>query len=112
MHSCTMGAHVSRYVPINQCLLVKHWLNQIGLTQYFLTLIENGFDTMDKIANITQQDLNSIGITHEEHQIKMITNQLRTYNVEQEGKSDVDDNKGFYLIDAEGSSHQVTQFTT
>eukprot|EP01084_Bolivina_argentea_P301335 519842_1 len=124
MHSCTKGAYIAQYIQNDPCLSVRHYLNEIvGLPQYFVYFIQAGFDDMQKISQITQQDLIKIGITNQEHQIKLITNQLLELQngVQEEGKSEMKSEEkkennhtsnGMYLIDVEGSSHQVTEFTT
>lgn len=41
---------------------VVTWLRLLDLNQYYNTLISNDYDTMDKVAEITWEDLQEIGI--------------------------------------------------
>lgn len=47
------------------------WLRLIHLDQYTPQLIDNGFDDMDFVQDITMEDLDSIGITKPGHQRKL-----------------------------------------
>eukprot|EP00058_Branchiostoma_floridae_P010052 XP_002595540.1 hypothetical protein BRAFLDRAFT_200411 [Branchiostoma floridae] len=42
---------------------VLEWLGAMGLEQYHSTLVENGYDAIDFITDITWEDLQEIGIT-------------------------------------------------
>lgn len=39
------------------------WLNMIGLSQYHQILVQNGYENIDFITDITWEDLQEIGIT-------------------------------------------------
>lgn len=39
------------------------WLSMIGLAQYYKVLVENGYENIDFITDITWEDLQEIGIT-------------------------------------------------
>lgn len=39
------------------------WLSMIGLSQYYKVLVENGYENIDFITDITWEDLQEIGIT-------------------------------------------------
>ncbi|KAI6076613.1 Caskin-1 [Aix galericulata] len=47
------------YKPANLAL----WLSMIGLSQYYKLLVENGYENIDFITDITWEDLQEIGIT-------------------------------------------------
>lgn len=64
---CVLGAGprcklaLSR-VPHPQANLAL-WLSMIGLSQYYKLLVENGYENIDFITDITWEDLQEIGIT-------------------------------------------------
>lgn len=39
------------------------WLSMIGLAQYYKVLVDNGYENIDFITDITWEDLQEIGIT-------------------------------------------------
>uniref|UniRef100_A0A8C1U437 Si:dkeyp-9d4.3 n=1 Tax=Cyprinus carpio TaxID=7962 RepID=A0A8C1U437_CYPCA len=51
---------------------LAEWLSAIGLNQYYQTLVQNGYDNMDFISDITLEDLKEIGITKLGHQKKLM----------------------------------------
>uniref|UniRef100_A0A8C8RZJ9 CASK interacting protein 1 n=1 Tax=Pelusios castaneus TaxID=367368 RepID=A0A8C8RZJ9_9SAUR len=48
------------------------WLSMIGLAQYYKVLVENGYENIDFITDITWEDLQEIGITKLGHQKKLM----------------------------------------
>ncbi|XP_053504368.1 caskin-1 isoform X3 [Ictalurus furcatus] len=54
--------------PANLC----EWLNIIGLSQYHQILVQNGYENIDFITDITWEDLQEIGITKLGHQKKLM----------------------------------------
>uniref|UniRef100_A0A8C6SXA9 CASK interacting protein 1 n=1 Tax=Neogobius melanostomus TaxID=47308 RepID=A0A8C6SXA9_9GOBI len=48
------------------------WLNAIGLSQYHQLLVQNGYENIDFITDITWEDLQEIGITKLGHQKKLM----------------------------------------
>ncbi|NXW57445.1 CSKI1 protein, partial [Eurystomus gularis] len=56
------------YKPANLAL----WLSIIGLSQYYKVLVENGYENIDFITDITWEDLQEIGITKLGHQKKLM----------------------------------------
>ncbi|XP_034165810.1 caskin-1 isoform X8 [Pangasianodon hypophthalmus] len=54
--------------PANLC----EWLNMIGLSQYHQILVQNGYENIDFITDITWEDLQEIGITKLGHQKKLM----------------------------------------
>uniref|UniRef100_A0A8C5S646 CASK interacting protein 1 n=1 Tax=Laticauda laticaudata TaxID=8630 RepID=A0A8C5S646_LATLA len=48
------------------------WLSMIGLAQYYKVLVENGYENIDFITDITWEDLQEIGIIKLGHQKKLM----------------------------------------
>ncbi|KAG7237455.1 hypothetical protein INR49_032322, partial [Caranx melampygus] len=48
------------------------WLTAIGLSQYHQVLVQNGYENIDFITDITWEDLQEIGITKLGHQKKLM----------------------------------------
>ncbi|XP_053527784.1 caskin-1 isoform X3 [Artibeus jamaicensis] len=48
------------------------WLSMIGLAQYYKVLVDNGYENIDFITDITWEDLQEIGITKLGHQKKLM----------------------------------------
>lgn len=48
---------------INSQANLCEWLNMIGLSQYHQILVQNGYENIDFITDITWEDLQEIGIT-------------------------------------------------
>eukprot|EP01084_Bolivina_argentea_P049736 91472_1 len=52
---------------------IRLWLDSIGFSMYYDILVQNGFDSMESIQEITDKnDLNDIGITLKVHQTRII----------------------------------------
>lgn len=51
---------------------LPEWLSAIGLSQYYLTLVQNGYDSIGFISDISTDDLQEIGITKLGHQKKLM----------------------------------------
>lgn len=65
LYTCTQNHHiitVLKYLCVLQSSLAE-WLSAIGLNQHYQTLVQNGYDNMDFISDITLEDLKEIGIT-------------------------------------------------
>ncbi|XP_072337708.1 caskin-1 isoform X6 [Scyliorhinus torazame] len=60
---------ISRMTPENDLM---EWLSIIGLAQYYKTLVENGYENIEFITDITWEDLQEIGITKLGHQKKFM----------------------------------------
>lgn len=58
--ACTSLIH--RGVSIVVCFLVLAWLGKLRLSQYGDRLVEEGFDTIDRLACVEQGDLEEIGM--------------------------------------------------
>eukprot|EP01083_Nonionella_stella_P078851 216044_1 len=81
---------------MRNALLVKEWLDDIGMTQYYDCMISNGYDTMDIIKEIkTNNDLEDIGIDLKGHQALILSqaSQLRTDTQKTDGQMNVVDVK-------------------
>eukprot|EP01084_Bolivina_argentea_P049734 91470_1 len=52
---------------------VRVWLDSIGFSMYYDILVQNGFDSMESIQEITDKnDLQDIGVTLKGHQLKLL----------------------------------------
>ncbi len=52
---------------------VKDWIqNRVKLSEYTQLLIENGFDTMDSVCEITNEELTEMGMTKMGHRKRFI----------------------------------------
>ncbi|XP_032896404.1 caskin-1 isoform X8 [Amblyraja radiata] len=64
--------NVSEWLPDYQPNDLMEWLSIIGLAQYYKTLVENGYENIEFITDITWEDLQEIGITKLGHQKKFM----------------------------------------
>ncbi|MCI4393501.1 hypothetical protein PGIGA_G00158180 [Pangasianodon gigas] len=60
------------WIPKEKPTSLAEWLSLIGLSQYYQTLVQNGYDNMDFVSDITLEDLQEIGITKLGHQKKLM----------------------------------------
>ncbi|KAG7315581.1 hypothetical protein KOW79_020447 [Hemibagrus wyckioides] len=60
------------WIPKEKPTSLAEWLSLIGLSQYYQTLVQNGYDNMDFVSDITLEDLHEIGITKLGHQKKLM----------------------------------------
>ncbi|XP_067913999.1 caskin-2-like isoform X2 [Heterodontus francisci] len=58
------------------------WLSAIGLPQYHKKLVDNGYDSINFISEITWEDMQEIGITQLGHQKKMMIAVKRLLDVQ------------------------------
>uniref|UniRef100_A0A5S6MH64 Mesogenin-1 n=1 Tax=Xenopus tropicalis TaxID=8364 RepID=A0A5S6MH64_XENTR len=68
INNLNIGEWLPEYKPANLSL----WLTMIGLIQYYKVLVENGYENIDFITDITWEDLQEIGITKLGHQKKLM----------------------------------------
>ncbi|XP_067318273.1 caskin-1-like isoform X1 [Anolis sagrei] len=68
INSLNISKCLPEYKPANLAL----WLSMIGLVQYYKVLVENGYENIDFITDITWEDLQEIGITKLGHQKKLM----------------------------------------
>ncbi|KAK7166713.1 hypothetical protein R3I93_006468 [Phoxinus phoxinus] len=64
--------NIPDWIPQEKPASLAEWLSAIGLNQYYQTLVQNGYDNMDFISDITLEDLKEIGITKLGHQKKLM----------------------------------------
>ncbi|XP_061568054.1 caskin-1 isoform X2 [Cololabis saira] len=63
---------VSEWLPEQKPANLGEWLSAIGLSQYHQVLVQNGYENIDFITDITWEDLQEIGITKLGHQKKLM----------------------------------------
>uniref|UniRef100_A0A7N6B2S2 Uncharacterized protein n=1 Tax=Anabas testudineus TaxID=64144 RepID=A0A7N6B2S2_ANATE len=54
------------------CANLADWLSHLGLSQYYQVLVQNGYENIDFISDISLEDLQEIGITKLGHQKKLM----------------------------------------
>ncbi|XP_048407829.2 caskin-1 isoform X3 [Stegostoma tigrinum] len=64
--------NLSEWLPNYQPNDLMEWLSIIGLAQYYKTLVENGYENIEFITDVTWEDLQEIGITKLGHQKKFM----------------------------------------
>ncbi|CAK6444812.1 unnamed protein product [Pipistrellus nathusii] len=60
------------WLPEHKPANLAVWLSMIGLAQYYKVLVDNGYENIDFITDITWEDLQEIGITKLGHQKKLM----------------------------------------
>ncbi|XP_067333590.1 caskin-1 isoform X2 [Channa argus] len=55
--------NVTEWLPEQKPASLGEWLSAIGLSQYHQVLVQNGYENIDFITDITWEDLQEIGIT-------------------------------------------------
>ncbi|XP_073713269.1 caskin-1 isoform X3 [Misgurnus anguillicaudatus] len=63
---------VNEWLPDKKPANLGEWLAMIGLSQYHQVLVQNGYENIDFITEITWEDLQEIGITKLGHQKKLM----------------------------------------
>ncbi|XP_064423627.1 caskin-2 isoform X2 [Latimeria chalumnae] len=63
---------IPEWLPDYKPMDLAEWLNVIGLLQYHKKLVDNGYDSIDIVTDITWEDLQEIGINKLGHQKKMM----------------------------------------
>ncbi|XP_034045652.1 caskin-1 isoform X9 [Thalassophryne amazonica] len=63
---------VTEWMPEHKPASLGEWLSAIGLSQYHQVLVQNGYENIDFITDITWEDLQEIGITKLGHQKKLM----------------------------------------
>ncbi|XP_028830605.1 caskin-1 isoform X3 [Denticeps clupeoides] len=76
-HRKKMISEISRLdvhesIPERKPTNLMEWLSGIGLAHYYQTLMQNGYENMEFIRDISLEDLQEIGITKLGHQKKMM----------------------------------------
>ncbi|KAK5899219.1 hypothetical protein CesoFtcFv8_008719 [Champsocephalus esox] len=60
------------WLPDNKPANLGDWLSHLGLSQYYQVLVQNGYENIDFISDISLEDLQEIGITKLGHQKKLM----------------------------------------
>ncbi|XP_074552283.1 caskin-1 isoform X3 [Halichoeres trimaculatus] len=63
---------VNEWLPDQKPASLGEWLSAIGLSQYHQVLVQNGYENIEFITDITWEDLQEIGITKLGHQKKLM----------------------------------------
>ncbi|KAM3597850.1 uncharacterized protein V6R79_010135 [Siganus canaliculatus] len=63
---------VNEWLPEHKPASLGEWLSAIGLSQYHQVLVQNGYENIEFITDITWEDLQEIGITKLGHQKKLM----------------------------------------
>uniref|UniRef100_A0A8C7N403 CASK interacting protein 1 n=1 Tax=Oncorhynchus kisutch TaxID=8019 RepID=A0A8C7N403_ONCKI len=63
---------VTEWLPDQKPASLAEWLSAIGLSQYQQVLVQNGYENIDFITDITWEDLQEIGIMKLGHQKKLM----------------------------------------
>ncbi|XP_040829455.1 caskin-1 isoform X1 [Ochotona curzoniae] len=66
------GLSLPDWLPEHKPANLAVWLSMIGLAQYHKVLVDNGYENIDFITDITWEDLQEIGITKLGHQKKLM----------------------------------------
>uniref|UniRef100_I3LCF2 Caskin-1 n=1 Tax=Sus scrofa TaxID=9823 RepID=I3LCF2_PIG len=66
------GLSIPDWLPERKPANLAVWLSMIGLAQYYKVLVDNGYENIDFITDITWEDLQEIGITKLGHQKKLM----------------------------------------
>ncbi|GAB1300669.1 Caskin-1 [Apodemus speciosus] len=66
------GLNTPDWLPEHKPANLAVWLSMIGLAQYYKVLVDNGYENIDFITDITWEDLQEIGITKLGHQKKLM----------------------------------------
>ncbi|XP_069037022.1 caskin-1 isoform X2 [Lepisosteus oculatus] len=64
--------NMTEWLPEHKPANLAEWLSMIGLGQYYQVLVQNGYENIDFITDITWEDLQEIGITKLGHQKKLM----------------------------------------
>ena len=52
--------------------VIKVWLKFLNLQEYYVGFIDNGYDDMEMVKSIKQDDLEAIGVDNEEHKKRLL----------------------------------------
>ncbi|XP_077940614.1 caskin-1 isoform X11 [Gasterosteus aculeatus] len=63
---------VSEWLPEHKPANLAEWLSAVGLSQYHQVLVQNGYENIEFITDITWEDLQEIGIIKLGHQKKLM----------------------------------------
>lgn len=57
------SVHICVYVCLCRKANLADWLSHLSLSQYYQVLVQNGYENIDFISDISLEDLQEIGIT-------------------------------------------------
>uniref|UniRef100_A0AAZ1XQI6 SAM domain-containing protein n=1 Tax=Oreochromis aureus TaxID=47969 RepID=A0AAZ1XQI6_OREAU len=60
------------WLPDHKPANLADWLSHLGLSQYYQVLVQNGYENIDFVSDISLEDLREIGITKLGHQKKIM----------------------------------------
>ncbi|XP_038141217.1 caskin-1 isoform X4 [Cyprinodon tularosa] len=60
------------WLPDHKPANLADWLSHLGLSQYYQVLVQNGYENIDFVSDISLEDLQEIGISKLGHQKKMM----------------------------------------
>lgn len=60
------------WLPDHKPANLADWLSHLGLNQYYQVLVQNGYENIDFVSDISLEDLQEIGITKLGHQKKLM----------------------------------------
>ncbi|KAL1005251.1 hypothetical protein UPYG_G00056670 [Umbra pygmaea] len=75
------------FLPDQKPAGLAEWLSAIGLSQYYQVLVQNGYENIDFITEISWEDLQEIGITKLGHQKKLMLAVKRLGEIQRGEKS-------------------------
>ncbi|XP_068178222.1 caskin-1 isoform X2 [Antennarius striatus] len=76
-HRKKLASEISRlpssdWLPDHKPANLADWLSHLGLNQYYQVLVQNGYENIDFISDISLEDLQEIGINKLGHQKKLM----------------------------------------
>ncbi|XP_078120041.1 caskin-1 isoform X2 [Sander vitreus] len=75
------------WLPDHKPANLADWLSHLGLNQYYQVLVQNGYENIDFISDISLEDLQEIGITKLGHQKKLMLGVKRLKELQRVGSS-------------------------
>ncbi|XP_032397509.1 caskin-1 isoform X2 [Etheostoma spectabile] len=75
------------WLPDHKPANLADWLSHLGLNQYYQVLVQNGYENIDFISDISLEDLQEIGITKLGHQKKLMLGVKRLKELQRGGSS-------------------------
>ncbi|XP_034743448.1 caskin-1-like isoform X3 [Etheostoma cragini] len=75
------------WLPDHKPANLADWLSHLGLNQYYQVLVQNGYENIDFITDISLEDLQEIGITKLGHQKKLMLGVKRLKELQRRGSS-------------------------
>lgn len=95
--------NIPDWIPQEKPSSLAEWLSAIGLNQHSQTLVQNGYDNMDFISDITLEDLKEIGITKLGHQKKLMLAVNRLNEPASEAETDIKESQSDDSADSKQS---------